>query len=64
MVYVLGPADSLTADVVARARTTFATNHARTYLDQLDAALAHGAHAPAGTAATAMTDRKATIPAP
>ncbi|HEY4270235.1 MAG TPA: hypothetical protein VGM94_18775, partial [Galbitalea sp.] len=64
MVYVLGPSDSLTADVVARARTTFVAIHARAYLDQLEAALAHGAHPGAGAATPARADRKATVPAP
>jgi tetratricopeptide (TPR) repeat protein len=65
MVYALGPTDSLTADTVARARTTVAANHARAYLDQLDAALAHGAHAVAGagTPATARAERGASVPA-
>ncbi|HYK96308.1 MAG TPA: adenylate/guanylate cyclase domain-containing protein [Candidatus Dormibacteraeota bacterium] len=63
MVYALGPTDSLTADAVARARTTFAANHARAYLDQLDAALAHGAHTPAGATAGARANRKASVPA-
>jgi class 3 adenylate cyclase/tetratricopeptide (TPR) repeat protein len=64
MVYVLGPTDSLTADAVARARTTFAANRGRAYLDQLDAALAHGAHAAAGTVSNTRAGRKATVPAP
>jgi class 3 adenylate cyclase/predicted ATPase len=63
MVYALGPSDPLVVDVVPRARTTFAANHARMYLDQLDAALAHGAHSPAGAPATARADRKASVPA-
>ena len=38
MAYVLGPSDPLTIETVARARTVFATNHARTYLDHLEVA--------------------------
>ena len=65
MVYVLGVSDSLTADAVARARTTFAANHARAYLDQLEAALAHGAHMPpvAAPPGAPRADRKASVPA-
>ena len=68
MVYVLGPSDPLVVDAVARARTILTTNHARTYLDQLDAALAHGAHAPvaggrAGKGSGVGTDRGASVPA-
>ncbi|MGH9889086.1 MAG: hypothetical protein ACREBE_26370, partial [bacterium] len=44
MVYVLGPSDPQVVDAVARARTSFAVNHARAYLDQLETALAHGAY--------------------
>jgi hypothetical protein len=61
MVYVLGPADPLTADVVARARTTFAANHARTYLDQLEAAIAHGAHVVGGKPSAARADQRAEV---
>jgi class 3 adenylate cyclase/tetratricopeptide (TPR) repeat protein len=63
MVYVLGPSESVTADAVARARTTFAANHARAYLDRLDAALEHGAHAVPGAAVPAKAGRKAGVPA-
>ncbi len=65
LVYVLGPSDALTVEAVGRARTILATNRARTYLDHLEAALAHGAHAVAGggKAATARADRGAGVPA-
>jgi hypothetical protein len=64
MVYVLGPTDPLTIDAVARARATFAANHARLYLDQLDAALAHGAHSNTRAVASGRVERKATVSAP
>jgi class 3 adenylate cyclase/tetratricopeptide (TPR) repeat protein len=63
MVYVLGPADPLTVESVARGRTTFATNHARAFLDLLDTALAHGAHATDGAVAAERADRKAAVSA-
>jgi tetratricopeptide (TPR) repeat protein len=64
MVYVLGPNDPLTIDEVAKARTVFAANRARTYLDQLEAALEHGAHVAdgAGAPTAARTARKASVP--
>ena len=62
MVYVLGPADPLTAECVARARMTFAANRARAYLDQLEAALERGAHAVPGAATGARSPRKASVP--
>jgi hypothetical protein len=61
MVYVLGPNDPLTIEEVARARTAFAANRARTYLDQLDAAIEHGAHVAGG--APALAARAAREPA-
>jgi tetratricopeptide (TPR) repeat protein len=62
MVYVLGPIDALTVDCVARARTTFAANHGRAYLDRLEAALDHGAHAAGGPQPAAKAGRKASVP--
>jgi tetratricopeptide (TPR) repeat protein len=61
LVYVLGPTDPLTVDCVARARTTFATNHARAYLDRLDAAIGDGAHPVAGSQAVANSTPKAGV---
>ncbi len=48
MVYVLGPDDPLAAEAVAAARSTFAKERARAFVDQLEIALSHGAHQPAG----------------
>jgi hypothetical protein len=62
MVYVLGPTDPLTVEEVARARTTFAANHARTYLDQLEIALDRGAHATPDSPAGVRAPRKASVP--
>ena len=63
MVYVLGPTDPLTAEVVARARATFAANHARAYLDKLEAALGHGAYAGEGGRTASRAGRASGVPA-
>jgi class 3 adenylate cyclase/predicted ATPase len=63
MVYVLGPTDPLTVDSVQRARLVFAANRARTYLDQLEAALEHGQHAASGAPSPARAERMTSVPA-
>ncbi len=45
LAYVLGPADPLTIETASRARALFTRIGARPYMDQLDAAIAHGPHA-------------------
>jgi len=63
MVYVLGPDDPLTQEAVAAARTTFTKELARTFLDQLEIALAHGAHSTDVRTPAARPTRKAGVPA-
>jgi class 3 adenylate cyclase/tetratricopeptide (TPR) repeat protein len=63
MVYVLGPDDPPTQEAVDAARTTFTKERARTFLDQLDIALAHGAHPTDGRSAADRSARKAGVPA-
>jgi hypothetical protein len=65
MVYVLGPNDSLTREAVASARPAFERERAGAFLQQLDRALAHGAHAPVPAAPSDVRrSSKATVPAP
>ena len=65
LAYVLGPTDPLTVEAVAGARRILAANRARTYLDHLEVALAHGAYSAAGDgkAASVRVSRGASVPA-
>jgi hypothetical protein len=44
LAYVLGPTEAVTLEAVAIGRAALTANHARLFLDQLEVALAHGAH--------------------
>jgi hypothetical protein len=63
MAYVLGSTEAVTLEAVAIGRAALTVNHARLLLDQLEVALAHGAH-PAGgrEASSPKQSRKAGVP--
>ena len=60
--YVLGPTDPLTIEAAAIGRAAFAANGARSYLDQLEIALANGPHNVAAKSTSARSTRDTKVP--